>query len=78
MLVAVDTLVEHTEFIGEYNEELGRGKCTSHPISVTIRETVVEAMLDAEHYDCDNINRIYAKLEGGKHEILPGTLTVYG
>ena len=45
---------------------------------MTIRETVVKAMLDAEHYDRDNINRIYAKLEGGKHEILPGTLTVYG
>jgi hypothetical protein len=58
MLVAVDTLVEHTESIGEHGKELGCGKRTSHPISVAVSETVVKAVLNAEHDNRDNINAI--------------------
>ena len=61
IFVAVDTPVESTKSIGEYDEELGRGKYTSHPISMTIRETIVKAALDAEHHNRDNINGIYTK-----------------
>lgn len=57
--MAVDTLVEHTEPIGENNGELRNDEHTDHPISVTTRGTIVETTLDSEREKCDDIDRIY-------------------
>lgn len=58
-LVAVETPVEHTITVGKCDEADWYGIHTSHPITVTVRETVVKAVLNTEHDDGDYIDRIY-------------------
>jgi hypothetical protein len=60
MLVALDTLVEHTEVVTQLIEGLGYeyGGHTGHPICMAICKTLGELVLDAEYDEGDNIYRI--------------------
>jgi len=57
--VTVDTAVEHTKSVSKRDEEPKYDACTSHPVSLAVRKTVVEPMLDTKHDKGGNVNQIY-------------------
>lgn len=60
MLVALDTLVEHTKPAVRLDEGLGyeRYRRTSHPICMAICKTFAEPVMEAIYDKGDNIDQI--------------------
>lgn len=57
--MTVDTPVEQTEPIHEYDEEPSRNEHTDHPISITVHQSTVRTAFDAECEKSDDVDRIY-------------------
>jgi len=58
-LVKVEMIVEHTESVGQCDEDHKCDTHTSHPISLTVGEAVAEPVQDAKSNKGGDIDRIW-------------------
>ena len=57
-LVAVDTIVEQAGSAGKRDEELEYDAYTGHPVSLAIRKSVTEPVLDTKHDKGRDVNQV--------------------
>lgn len=68
MLVALDTIVEQAESVGERGEELKYDVHTCHPVSLAIRKAVAEPVFDTKHDKGRDVDQVYGIVRNSYRE----------